>query len=64
MIIRNVVVNSGCPCPGILDRALGLSDTTLHFFYNGVAYVATLVPFWLLRRERVHPAHGARCCAR
>ena len=26
------------PCPGIGDAALGLSDTILHLFYNGVAY--------------------------
>ncbi len=45
VIISNVIANHGCPCPGILDAALGLSDTVLHFHYNLLAYAATLVPF-------------------
>jgi hypothetical protein len=52
VIIANVLANGGCPCPGILDAALGLSDTVLHFFYNLAAYLATLIPYWWLRRAR------------
>lgn len=53
VIIRNVIRNDGCPCPGIVDQALGITDTTLHFFYNALAYVATLVPYYFVRRQRV-----------
>jgi hypothetical protein len=52
VIISNVIANDGCPCPGILDERLGISDTVLHYGYNMVAYVATLVPFLFLVRER------------
>jgi hypothetical protein len=50
VIIANVVKNSGCPCPGIGDVALGVTDTQLHFVYNAVAYAATVTPFWFLTR--------------
>jgi hypothetical protein len=50
VIIANVVRNSGCPCPGIGDAALGVTDTQLHFVYNAAAYTATVLPFWYLRR--------------
>lgn len=56
VIIRNVVRNDGCPCPGIVDQALGISDTTLHFFYNALAYAATVVPYSFVRRHRSHDA--------
>jgi hypothetical protein len=46
VIISNVLMHHGCPCPGIGDAALGLSDTVLHFFYNAVVTCAILVPFW------------------
>jgi hypothetical protein len=52
VIITNVVKNSGCPCPGIGDRVLGLTDTVLHFGYNAVAFAGTLVLFWHVRRLR------------
>jgi hypothetical protein len=52
VIIANVLKNSGCPCPGIGDAALGVTDTQLHFVYNAAAYAATVVPFWFLRRGR------------
>lgn len=53
VIISNVVANNGCPCPGIVDAQLGLSDTVLHFVYNSVAYGATVLPFaYVLRRNR------------
>ena len=45
VIINNVIANDGCPCPGIGDQALGISDTVLHFGYNAVAYAATVVLF-------------------
>jgi hypothetical protein len=46
VIISNVVQNNGCPCPGIGDRALGVTDTQLHFVYNAIAYAATVTGFW------------------
>ncbi|MFN0145785.1 MAG: hypothetical protein ACKVT1_04685 [Dehalococcoidia bacterium] len=46
VIISNVVQNNGCPCPGIGDRVLGVTDTQLHFVYNAIAYAATVVGFW------------------
>ena len=45
VIIANVIKNNGCPCPGIGDVALGVTDTQLHFVYNAVAYAATVTPF-------------------
>jgi len=50
VIISRVLMNNGCPCPGIGDAALGLSDTVLHFFYNAVVTSAILVPFWFVVR--------------
>jgi len=52
VIISNVVANNGCPCPGILDARLGLSDAVLHFGYNAIAYAATALPFLYLVRYR------------
>lgn len=53
VIIRNVVANGGCPCPGIGDRALGVSDTILHFFYNLIAYAGIVVAYgYVLRHHR------------
>ena len=52
VIIWHVIRNHGCPCPGIGDRALNVSDTVLHFFYNTIAYSATVVPFWFVMKER------------
>jgi hypothetical protein len=48
VIISNVVASNGCPCPGIVDAELGVSDTILHFGYNAVAYAATAAPLWFL----------------
>jgi hypothetical protein len=45
VIISNVIRNAGCPCPGIGDAALGITDTVLHFFYNLLAYAATVPAF-------------------
>lgn len=59
VIISNVIANNGCPCPGILDARLGVSDTVLHFGYNAIAYAATVIPFmyvvrYLRRSARPH----------
>jgi hypothetical protein len=59
VIIANVLQNNGCPCPGIGDAALGLTDTVLHFVYNSVAFAATVTPFVFLvgtAQRRAMPA--------
>jgi hypothetical protein len=50
VIIANVVRNDGCPCPGIGDRALNVSDVQLHFVYNTLTYGATVALFVAVRR--------------
>lgn len=45
VIITNVIRHRGCPCPGIGDRVLNVSDTQLHLGYNLVAYAATVIGF-------------------
>jgi hypothetical protein len=58
VIISNVLRNGGCPCPGIGDVALGITDTVLHFFYNAIAYSATLPAFvYYMSRTRSTYAH-------
>ena len=52
VIISRVLMNHGCPCPGIGDAALGVTDTVLHFIYNAVVTSAILVPFWFVVRSR------------
>jgi hypothetical protein len=52
VIIANVIQNSGCPCPGIGDVALNLSDTVLHFFYNAIAYAGLAYAYLLVLRSR------------
>lgn len=52
VIISRVLMNHGCPCPGIGDAALGVTDTVLHFIYNAVVTSAMLVPFWFVVRNR------------
>ena len=52
VIISNVIANGGCPCPGIGDVALGLSDTVLHFVYNAVAYAGLVYAYLLVLRSR------------
>ena len=51
VIISRVLRNGGCPCPGIGDAALNVTDTLLHFIYNAVVTSAMLVPFWYVVRE-------------
>ena len=52
VIISRVLMNNGCPCPGIGDAALGVTDSVLHFIYNAVVTSAMLVPFWFVVRNR------------
>jgi hypothetical protein len=52
VIISNVIANGGCPCPGIGDVALGLSDTILHLFYNGIAYAGVALVLVFVLRDR------------
>jgi hypothetical protein len=52
VIISHVIANGGCPCPGIGDAALGVSDTVLHFFYNALAYSGILLAFRYVLRAR------------
>lgn len=52
VIISRVIANGGCPCPGIGDAALGVSDTTLHFVYNVVAYAGVVMAFAYAARAR------------
>jgi hypothetical protein len=58
VIISNVIHNHGCPCPGIGDAALGVSDTQLHFVYNAIAYLGTLMPAAFLIRGGVRASDG------
>jgi hypothetical protein len=52
VIISHVIANGGCPCPGIGDVALGVSDTVLHFFYNLVAYAGVVLAYMFVLRGR------------
>jgi hypothetical protein len=52
VIIYRVIRNPGCPCPGIGDAALNVSDVQLHFVYNTITYAAVVAPFVSLRRSR------------
>ena len=52
VIISNVIANGGCPCPGIGDAALGVSDAVLHFFYNAIAYAGAAYAYVLVLRDR------------
>ena len=54
VIISHVIANGGCPCPGIGDVALGLSDTILHLVYNLVAYLGIAYAYVLIVRQREH----------
>ena len=52
VIISHVIADGGCPCPGIGDVALGLSDTILHLVYNLIAYFGIAYAFVLVLRHR------------
>ena len=65
VIISNVIRNGGCPCPGIGDVALGITDTVLHFFYNAIAYSATVPAFvYYISRTRSARAPHLELAAR
>ena len=57
VIISHVIANGGCPCPGIGDVALGLSDTILHFVYNAIAYAGVVYAYILILRHRGYVFH-------
>ena len=52
VIISRVIANGGCPCPGIGDAALSISDTVLHFGYNAIATTGLAVTFVHVLRDR------------
>jgi hypothetical protein len=52
VIISHVIANGGCPCPGIGDAALHVSDTILHFFYNAIAYAGIVCAYAHVLRRR------------
>ena len=52
VIISNVISNGGCPCPGIGDAALSISDTVLHFGYNAIATTGLAITFMSVLRDR------------
>jgi hypothetical protein len=52
VIIYHVIRNRGCPCPGIGDQLLRVTDIQLHFVYNTLAYTSTLVPFLFVAKAR------------
>ena len=52
VIISHVIANGGCPCPGIGDTALGVSDKVLHFFYNAIAYAGIVLAYRYVLRTR------------
>jgi hypothetical protein len=52
VIISHVIANGGCPCPGIGDAALGISDTVLHFIYNAIAYAGIAYAYVVVLRDR------------
>ena len=52
VIISHVIANGGCPCPGIGDAALGVSDTILHVFYNLIAYAGVVLADLFVLRDR------------
>jgi hypothetical protein len=55
VIIARVIASGGCPCPGVVDVALGTTDTVLHFFYNAITYTGLVIPFVYLMRSRSCP---------
>jgi hypothetical protein len=62
VIISHVIAHDGCPCPGIGDAALSISDTVLHFGYNAIATTGLAVTFVHVLRDRQRRpacAHGA-----
>ena len=64
VIISHVIANGGCPCPGIGDAALGVSDTILHFFYNALAYAGVAYAYVLVLRDRASATSSTRAARR
>jgi hypothetical protein len=64
VIISHVIANAGCPCPGIGDVALGLSDTVLHFAYNALAYAGVAYAYVLVLRDRADASSSERAARR
>jgi hypothetical protein len=63
VIMYHVIRNSGCPCPGIGDAVLKVSDIQLHFVYNAITYICVVIPFvylWNARRRGSSPTTGQR----
>jgi len=60
VIISNVIRNGGCPCPGIGDVVLAIPDKVLHFFYNLIAYSATVPAFLSVLRINAEAPEPAR----
>lgn len=58
VIISRVIANGGCPCPGIGDAALSISDTVLHFGYNAIATTGLAVTFVHVLRDRQRRLSG------
>lgn len=72
VIISHVIANGGCPCPGIGDVALGVSDTLLH---SPTTSSRTLASSWCSRtfcdaeatcftsatEPAERPSHSERC---
>lgn len=58
VIISRVIANGGCPCPGIGDAALSISDTVLHFGYNAIATTGLAVTFVHVLRDRQRRLDG------
>jgi hypothetical protein len=60
VIISHVIADGGCPCPGIGDVALGLSDTILHFVYNVLAYAGVVYAYLIVLGRRGHEHRQAQ----
>ena len=58
VIISRIIANGGCPCPGIGDAALSISDTVLHFGYNAIATTGLAVTFVHVLRDRQRRLDG------
>jgi hypothetical protein len=52
VIVSHVIANAGCPCPGIGDAALNVSDAVLHFFYNVLAYAGIVLAYRFVLLDR------------
>jgi hypothetical protein len=49
VIMKHFLHHHACPCAGILDSALGVTDIQLHFVYNAIAFFGAVTPAWYLR---------------